>query len=206
MTPDILLEALFEGGYLREDPVTAPGQIARRGGIVDVYPSDADTPVRIEFLGDTVESLRRFDPDTQRTVARLDALTTLPLADVFVTRSVLDALRPRIQERYAGHRELRGVLESLERGLLPEGLVELVPLVGGATVAPWAYLPRVGTVVIEPDRGWAWSSTRKTRSASPSKASPMSAPASRTDRWRSFRFSSWIGSAGWFGNVPSSSG
>ena len=50
-----------------------------------------------------------------------------------------------------------------------------------------------------------WSSTRNTRSASPSNASPTSAPASSTARWRSLRFSGWIGSAGWFGNVPSSS-
>jgi len=151
MTPEILLEALFEGGYLREDPVTAPGQVARRGGIVDVFPSDADGPVRIEFLGDTVESLRRFDPDTQRTVATLEALTTLPLSDVFTTRSVLSSLRPRLQERFAIHRELRTVLESLDRGLLPEGLVEFVPLVSGATVAPWSYLPNAGLVVIEPE-------------------------------------------------------
>src|SRR5262249_17424186 len=151
MTPEILLEALFEGGYLREDPVTAPGQVARRGGIVDVFPSDADAPVRIEFLGDTVQSLRRFDPDTHGRVAGLGALTPRPLRDVFVTRSVLDALRPRIGERYARHRELRSVMESLDRGLLPEGLVELVPLVAGATVAPWDYMPRAGLVVIEPE-------------------------------------------------------
>ncbi len=74
MTPEILLEALDEGGYQREDPVTAPGQVARRGGILDVFPTDADEPVRIEFFGDTVESLRRFDPDTQRASGPLDAL------------------------------------------------------------------------------------------------------------------------------------
>ncbi len=89
MTPEILLEALDEGGYAREDPVTAPGQMARRGGILDVFPSDRPEPVRIEFFGDTVESLRRFDPDTQRATGPVDALVTLPLADVFATRSVL---------------------------------------------------------------------------------------------------------------------
>jgi transcription-repair coupling factor (superfamily II helicase) len=151
MTPEILLEALYEGGYLREDPVTAPGQVARRGGIVDVFPSDAEAPVRVEFLGDTVESLRRFDPETQRTVATLDALTTLPLSDVFATRSVLLSLEPRIRERFAGRRELAILLESLDRGLLPESLVELVPLVPGSTVAPWSYLGKGGVVVVEPE-------------------------------------------------------
>ena len=61
-------------------------------------------------------------------------------------------------------------------------------------------------VVSEPDRSWAFSSTRKTRSASPSKARPTSAPVARTRAWRSRWFSGWIGSAGWLGKVPSSSG
>ena len=78
MTPEILLEALDEGGYAREDPVTAPGQVARRGGILDVFPSDASEPVRIEFFGDTVESLRRFDPDTQRATGRDRVLRDAP--------------------------------------------------------------------------------------------------------------------------------
>ncbi|HEX9188069.1 MAG TPA: transcription-repair coupling factor, partial [Vicinamibacteria bacterium] len=151
MTPEILLEALDEGGYAREDPVTAPGQVARRGGILDVFPSDRADPVRIEFFGDTVESLRRFDPDTQRAIGPIDALVTLPLADVFATRSVLASLPALLAERFAGRRELAPLLESLARGLPPEGLVELVPLVPGATVPPWAHLPPGPVAVIEPE-------------------------------------------------------
>src|SRR6185369_8309802 len=66
LTPEMLLEALDEGGYRRDDPVTSPGQVARRGGIVDIFPPDRERPVRLEFLGDIIESLREFDPDTQR--------------------------------------------------------------------------------------------------------------------------------------------
>jgi transcription-repair coupling factor (superfamily II helicase) len=151
MTPEILLEALDEGGYAREDPVTAPGQVARRGGIVDVFPSDRAEPVRIEFLGDTVESLRLFDPDTQRATGPVDALVTLPLADVFAPRSVLAALPAVLARRFAGRRELAPFLESLERGLQPEGLPELVALVPGATVPPWAHLPAGPVAIVEPE-------------------------------------------------------
>jgi transcription-repair coupling factor (superfamily II helicase) len=151
MTPEILLEALDEGGYAHEDPVTAPGQVARRGGILDVFPSDSEEPVRIEFFGDTVESLRRFDPDTQRAIAGIEALVALPLADVFATRSLLAALPEILSRRFAGRRELAGFLESLERGLAPEGLVDLVPLVPGATVPPWQHLPPGPVAVIEPE-------------------------------------------------------
>ena len=57
--PDMaaLARALDEGGYAREDPVTAPGQVARRGGIVDFFPPDREDPVRLEFLGDAVVNL-----------------------------------------------------------------------------------------------------------------------------------------------------
>jgi transcription-repair coupling factor (superfamily II helicase) len=151
MTPEILLEALDEGGYAREDPVTAPGQVARRGGIVDVFPSDAAEPVRIEFFGDTVEGLRRFDPDTQRATSPVDALVTLPLSDVFAPRSVLAALPPVLAARFAGRRELAPFLEALERGLPPEGLAELVALVPGATVPPWTHLPPGPVAVVEPE-------------------------------------------------------
>jgi transcription-repair coupling factor (superfamily II helicase) len=152
LLPEILLEALDEGGYAHEDPVTAPGQVARRGGIVDVFPPDAEEPVRIEFFGDTVESLRRFDPDTQRASAPLEALETLPLADLFATRSLLAALPAVLEARFAGRRELASVLDAIERGLPPEGLVELLPLVPGATVPPWRHLaPGTLAAVIEPE-------------------------------------------------------
>jgi transcription-repair coupling factor (superfamily II helicase) len=151
MTPEILLEALDEGGYAREDPVTAPGQVARRGGIIDVFPSDRTEPVRIELFGDTVESLRLFDPDTQRATSPVEDLVTLPLADVFATRSVLAALPGILSRRFAGRRELGPLLEALERGLPPDGVAELVALVPGATVPPWVHLPPGPVALVEPE-------------------------------------------------------
>ncbi len=127
MTPEILLEALDEGGYRREDPVSGPGQVARRGGILDVFPPDRETPVRLEFLGDTLEDLRSFDPETQRGIAPLEELTLLPLSDVFLTRSTLAALRDLLPRRLGDGREVEGLLESFDRGLVPEDLVELNP-------------------------------------------------------------------------------
>jgi len=151
MTPEILLEALDEGGYAREDPVTAPGQMARRGGILDVFPVGRDEPVRLEFFGDTIESLRAFDPETQRATGPLDSLVTMPLSDVFATRSVLARLRRVLEERFSGRRDLAAFIETLDRGLVPEGLAELVPLVPGATVPPWAHIEGAAVVVVEPD-------------------------------------------------------
>jgi transcription-repair coupling factor (superfamily II helicase) len=151
MTPDILLEALDEGGYRREDPVTGPGQIALRGGILDIFPSDADWPVRLEFFGDTLESLRRFDPGTQRSEAALESLEILPLADLFATRSILRDLRERLPARFGEIREVRTLLERLDRGLVPDELPELVPLVPEATVPAWDHLGSVTVVALDPE-------------------------------------------------------
>jgi transcription-repair coupling factor (superfamily II helicase) len=151
LTPEILLEALDEGGYRREDPVSAPGQVARRGGILDVFPPDREAPVRIEFLGDTVESLRTFDPETQRTTGTLDRLEVLPLSDAFAPRSVLDALRRALPQRLGGVRELPALLERLERGLAGEEIPELLPLVSGATVPAWDVLPGWAVAALDPE-------------------------------------------------------
>ena len=151
MTPEILLEALEEGGYRREDPVTAPGQFARRGGIVDIFPSDREQPIRIELYGDTIESLRSFDPETQRTLAPAQSVTALPLSDLFATRSILASLRELLPRRFPNAPEVESLLESLNRGLPPEDLVELIPLVPGAVVAPFEHLQDAVVVALEPE-------------------------------------------------------
>ncbi len=63
--PDELIELLSSVGYVREEPILNVGQFSSRGGIIDVWPPDAENPVRIEFFGDTVDSIREFDADTQ---------------------------------------------------------------------------------------------------------------------------------------------
>ncbi len=73
-----LLRTLVARGYRPTSAVTAPGEINRRGGIVDLWPSADERPLRIEFFGDEIESLRRFDPATQRSDQRLDAASISP--------------------------------------------------------------------------------------------------------------------------------
>jgi transcription-repair coupling factor (superfamily II helicase) len=151
LTPEGLSEALDEAGYRREDPVTAPGQLARRGGILDVFPPDQSQPVRLEFLGDTLESLRRFDPETQRTSGALAELELLPLSDAFLPRSLRGELAERLARRFAGQRELPALLERLARGLPVEELPELLPLLPGALVPPWRHLAGATLAAVEPE-------------------------------------------------------
>ena len=79
--PQALANTLVAGGYEPADPVDAHGEFGRRGGILDVFPAGDDLPVRIEFIGDTVESIRRFDPSTQRSVETLDRFGIVPVRE-----------------------------------------------------------------------------------------------------------------------------
>ncbi len=80
--PQALANTLVAGGYEPADPVDAHGEFARRGGILDVFPAGEELPIRIEFIGDTVESIRRFDPGTQRSVETLDRFGLVPVREV----------------------------------------------------------------------------------------------------------------------------
>jgi transcription-repair coupling factor (superfamily II helicase) len=81
--PQRLADILVEGGFTREDPVDEHGAFAIRGGIVDVFPASDLEPVRIEFVGDMVETLRKFDPATQRSTGPTDFVQLVSARDRF---------------------------------------------------------------------------------------------------------------------------
>lgn len=77
LDPDALGEWLVANGYKRVDACELPGEFARRGGILDVYSTDADDPVRLEFFGDEIDSIRSFAAGSQRSAADLDAMVLM---------------------------------------------------------------------------------------------------------------------------------
>ncbi|MBI3598957.1 MAG: DEAD/DEAH box helicase, partial [Nitrospirae bacterium] len=94
---DDLITCLFQNGYERVESVTTPGEYVSRGGIIDFYSPASEMPIRVEFLGDTIESLRTFDPVTQKSLARLQSVKLMPgrenLADpIFCKMSLSDYL------------------------------------------------------------------------------------------------------------------
>jgi transcription-repair coupling factor (superfamily II helicase) len=86
-----LLAHLRSVGYEKHETVEMPGQYSVRGGLLDVFSPEAARPVRIELFGDTVESLREFDPNTQRSVQPLERVTLFPLTDFPQTPGLLPA-------------------------------------------------------------------------------------------------------------------
>ena len=76
-----LLAHLESIGYEKRDPVEMVGEYSLRGGILDIFPAEASQPIRIELFGDLIESIRRFDVETQRSVLRIAETTLLPLVE-----------------------------------------------------------------------------------------------------------------------------
>ena len=139
--PEMLVEHLISVGYTRVDVVDMPGQVTVRGGIVDIYGPEQERPVRIDFFGDEIESIRRFDPESQRSSSGLDDIVLLPLTETPATNELLAAINARLT------RSGSAAGAELEGGETP---AELQSHVGGsqreATIFPgWEfYAPVAG--------------------------------------------------------------
>ncbi len=114
---DDLLRALTAAGYRGVGQVSEPGEFAVRGGILDCFPPQTSHPVRIEFFGDEITSLRRFDPETQRSLGPESAVTILPLSEVPMTEAAVTLAERRLRD--AGRRQAVSVppalLDALEQ-------------------------------------------------------------------------------------------
>src|SRR5579884_770811 len=127
-----LVQHLNTVGYSAVDVVEMPGEYALRGGILDVYSPEADRPVRMEFFGDEIESIRKFDPGTQRSSSPADEVILLPFSETPVREELLAAIHTRLSGK-----RLTGA----------EDIVENAVRAGGVTVFPgWEfYAPVAGS-------------------------------------------------------------
>jgi transcription-repair coupling factor (superfamily II helicase) len=123
---EVLTAHLASVGYTQMDLVEMPGQFTRRGGILDVYSPEADRPVRIEFFGDEIETMRKFDPETQRSQSGLDEAQLLPLTETPVTERLLAAVHARLT-RQSVEVEGDGDSEELAVEMAAAGGVSVFP-------------------------------------------------------------------------------
>jgi len=89
--PDALLRSWVEIGYQRVNTVLEPGQFSRRGGLMDIWTPAEKLPVRLDFFGDEIETIRKFDPATQRTVEKLDSILITPAREYLSPSSEIDS-------------------------------------------------------------------------------------------------------------------
>ncbi len=146
-----LIEHLNSVGYTRVDVVEMPGEYAMRGGILDVYPPESDLPLRVEFFGDEVESIRKFDPSTQRSSLSTDDIVLLPLTETPVTEATLATIHARLSGKRIAAASDEIVEEAIRAGgvsVFP-GWEFYAPLSGAGGVL-FDLLPHASTLLIEP--------------------------------------------------------
>jgi transcription-repair coupling factor (superfamily II helicase) len=177
---ETLITHLASVGYAHVDLVEMPGQFTRRGGILDVYSPEADRPVRVEFFGDEIETIRKFDPETQRSQSGLDETQLLPLTETPVTERLLAAVNGRLsRQRVEFESEIEGDIENdkIAAEAAAAGGVSVFPgweffsPVAGADRSLLTLLPRYALFVDEPamvrsqiDRWWSKVELRHDRS------------------------------------------
>ncbi len=144
---DELKAALVAAGYENVPLVEDPGGFAVRGGIVDLFSPVYGRPARIEFFGDTIESIKLFDPETQRTMEELDELSVGPAREVLfddaTKAAAIDAIRTAADEVQKPTAKVRELIEEVQEGVPAFGLEALLPGFYAQGLAPLSsYLPK----------------------------------------------------------------
>ncbi|MBN1594192.1 MAG: transcription-repair coupling factor [Candidatus Coatesbacteria bacterium] len=129
---DTVVTRLLETGYAREYVVELPGSFAVRGGILDVFPPNAELGVRFEMLDDTIESIRRFDPSTQRSIEKVQSALIPPASEVILTEQVardavakLLSIKPH-SDQYLNY---QNVIQKMEQMSHFGGMENYLPLI-----------------------------------------------------------------------------
>jgi transcription-repair coupling factor (superfamily II helicase) len=143
--PANLISFLERNGYGRAEQVLEPGEYAVRGGIVDIFPSGATDPARLDFFGDTLDTLRAFDPVTQRTSGALERLVLRPISEIRLNEASISQFR-------TGYRELFGAVtddplyEAVSAGRRFVGMEHWLPLFSDGMDTLFAYAPEAAIV------------------------------------------------------------
>ncbi|MEG3617306.1 transcription-repair coupling factor [Magnetovibrio sp. PR-2] len=136
--PDKLDTYLVEHGYHNAQTVMEPGEFAKRGGLVDIFPTGSKEPVRLDFFGDEVETIRRFDPASQRTTGELEELSLRPVSEVPLNEDAISRFR-------TGYRALFGAVTKEDP--LYEAVSEARRHIGMEHWLPLFYDGRLDTVL-----------------------------------------------------------
>jgi transcription-repair coupling factor (superfamily II helicase) len=125
---DELISFLAANGFSRTGTVVDPGDFAVRGGILDIFPPGADAPVRLDFFGDALESIRSFDPQSQRTTATLKRFTLNPANEVLLNEAAIGKFRVNYAEAFGGIDTNDPLYESVTAGRKYQGMEHWLPL------------------------------------------------------------------------------
>ncbi|MGB3456679.1 MAG: transcription-repair coupling factor [Litorimonas sp.] len=119
---------LSRNGYVRASTVVEPGDYAVRGGLIDIFPPTRKAPLRLDFFGDELESVREFDVETQRTTNALKSLTLAPVSEVFIEEDTISQFRKGYIAAFGGGVSRDPVYAAVTDGIRPQGIEHYLPL------------------------------------------------------------------------------
>ncbi len=138
---------LEEAGYRHVDQVIAHGEYAVRGSLVDVFPMGSETPFRLDLLDEELDSLRTFDPDTQRTLAVVHEISLLPAHEFPLTAEGISQFRQAWRAHFSGNPTQSPLYESISQGESATGVEYYLPLFFNKLETLFDYLPISSLVV-----------------------------------------------------------
>ncbi len=141
LVPEQLARFLEANGYGRASTVMEPGEYAMRGGIVDVFPAGETEPVRIDLFGDTIESIRTFDPTTQRSLTKRERLTLRPVSEVPLDKGAITRFRTAWRELFGQPAASDPLYLSVSEGRRHPGMEHWAPLFHDGMETLLDYLP-----------------------------------------------------------------
>jgi transcription-repair coupling factor (superfamily II helicase) len=144
-----IVDWLDLNGFLRASTVREPGDYAVRGGIVDLFAPGMHEPVRLDFFGDTLESIRSFDPETQRTSGQLRSLDLVPVAEFQLTRDAIHRFRQGYLAAFGAARRDDLLYEAVSEGRRHPGMEHWLPLFHERLDTLFDYVPAT-PIVLEP--------------------------------------------------------
>jgi transcription-repair coupling factor (superfamily II helicase) len=143
------IERLLRCGYHQVDLVEEWGDFGVRGGIIDLFPAHLSRPIRLEFVGDEIESLREFDPASQRSLRARSHVTIVPLREFIVDLPAWNELERRASAVNVDLSRLRDIFECLEHFVFPPGAERLLPLFCGSLESFFDYIPPDALLVLD---------------------------------------------------------
>jgi len=141
LTVEGLTAFLGRNGYIRADTVMEPGEFAVRGGIVDLFPPGRNEPLRLDFFGDEVETIRSFDPMSQRTTAKVDAIDLEPVGEVLLDEASIARFRTGYREKFGVPAADDPLYEAISSGVKFTGMEHWLALFHDGLDTLFAYVP-----------------------------------------------------------------
>ena len=150
---DTLRRQLSKANYTAVQQVMSPGEFALRGGLVDIFPMGAEAPFRLDLFDDEIETIRYFDPDTQRSKHQVDAISLLPAREFPMTEDGIRHFRQAFRRHFEGDPRAQKVYNEVSAGNVPAGAEFFLPLFFEHTCTLFDYLPGDGLWLIPAQLG-----------------------------------------------------